>query len=128
MLLAQGTEGERWIYRLPGYDACCNDRNAFENDVDGHVDNAGNERPATSWVENGAGNVLESCLENGAGKVLRRVPSGCSSLLNGHGCCSAIKGNGGWWFDGGVAGASLFERECDRAARRIGMLFDGIPQ
>lgn len=30
-----------------------------------------------------------------------------------------------WWIDGGVTGASLFDRECDKAAKKIGLLYDG---
>lgn len=65
MLLAQGSEGERWIERLPVFDD--------------HVPSSG------------SGQEGEEVL---------------------------------WLGGGGVRGASLFERECDKAAKRIGGLFD----
>lgn len=34
------------------------------------------------------------------------------------------KGGSLCWCGGGVSGASLFERECDRSAKMIGRLFD----
>jgi len=42
----------------------------------------------------------------------------------------AEKGQGGeglWWSHGGISGASSFERECDKAAKRVGNLFEAPP-
>lgn len=76
MLLAQGSEGEGWIKRLPGCD-----------------DNRAQTRQGVS---------KEHCEASPGG------------------------GEGVWWADG-VSGASLFERECDKAAKLIGRLFDATP-
>lgn len=72
MLLAQGSEGEAWINRLPGRD-------------DNEAKTGGFEGPCEAFPRGEAG--------------------------------------GGWWTDG-VVGASLFERECDKAAKMVGRLFD----
>lgn len=76
MLLAQGSEGEGWINRLPG----CDDNRA----------------------QTGQGGLKEHCEASPGGE------------------------EGVWWGDG-VRGASLFERECDKAAKLIGRLFDATP-
>lgn len=78
MLLAQGSEGHKWINRLPG------------SDQDGGGDDD----------MGGCKNASETSL--GGGK----------------------EGGSLWWCAGGVTGASLFERECDKAAKMIGRLFD----
>lgn len=74
MLLAQGSEGEKWIERLPAF---------------------GERVPSPSEAAAAGGGYKRGEEED----VLR---------LGG----------------GGVGGASLFERECDKAAKRIGSLFD----
>lgn len=73
MLLGQGSEGEKWIERLP----------VFGDDV----------------------------------------PSPCGAAGGGE---RGEQGEEVLWLSGGggVSGASLLERECDKAAKRIGGLFD----
>lgn len=73
MLLAQGSEGEKWIERLP----------VFGDNVPSPCEAAGDGEPGEQVL---------------------------------------------WLGGGGVSGASLFERECDKAALRIGGLFDAPQQ
>ncbi|CAN0288691.1 unnamed protein product [Scytosiphon promiscuus] len=86
MMLAQGSQGQKWIERLPGPDRqrkSVNDRNRDEQ--------------ALTRDEGD----LKASLEAAGGERA-----------------------GSWWCQGGVSGASLFERECDKAAKRVGRLFD----
>lgn len=76
MLLAQGSEGEKWIQCLPGHDVGYDPGSALV-DCDGGVD------------------VTFPTVEH--------------------------------WWGKGASSASLFERECDKAAKRTGWLFETPP-
>ncbi|CAM9097761.1 unnamed protein product, partial [Hapterophycus canaliculatus] len=98
MLLAQGSEGQKWIERLPGPDRqdnsiSSNNRNDSTcNNSNTHIENG-----SKTWDDGGVTAPLDS---------------------------AGVAGEGSWWCQGGVSGASLFERECDKAAKRVGRLFD----
>lgn len=111
MLLAQGSEGQKWIDRLPGP----NDRQGDSNKSDTNSSNKNNNcSTRTIHSENGSKVFLNDDQEG------KSDGNGVLAPLDSE----EVVGEGLWWCHGGVSGASLFERECDKAARRVGRLFD----
>lgn len=100
MLLAQGSEGQKWIGRLPGPDRQGNSSISGDTSNDRQDDNR-------------SINITQS--EDTPNIYARNGPTQTGD---------EAAGEWSWWCQGGVSGASLFERECDKAAKRVGRLFD----
>lgn len=110
MLLAQGKEGAEWIRRLPGPQEL-------------RQKNALSEGSGTAALVNRGG--------VGVGIAGKEGISARSGHQGDHHdsppsvACGERPDGGGWWGKGDIiSSASLFERECDKAARRIGRIFD----
>lgn len=104
MLLAQGSEGLAWIRRLPGPD----------EDRLRHAENA---RSVPKREQEQQEQVSESP------GIQSQPGTGGLQLEN----CGRNDSQTSWWGDDEISSASSFERECDKAARRIGRLFDSFP-
>lgn len=106
MLLAQGVEGTVWINRLPGPD----------------------NSDTTHDIEANPKHLLDgesTSLERSSGRTRESGDIGCVMDGTGEVACEASNDGSAWWWGvGGISSVSSFERECDKTARRIGVMFD----
>lgn len=70
------------------------------------------------WIARLPGRDISNFRKHGVNCSSETLPGSSAKSCNGY------DGDKEWWVDGGMIGASLFERECDKAARKIGRLYD----